>query len=152
VLSEKHTIRFIFHDFASLPHACGEVTQSSSELCHGYQWKVQLYEYPGGDTDSDTKNVDLSLFLVCVSVNRDDCEVRAKFAIRVPSGGLSTGFFDKLFRNRERAWGRRKFLRQEKVLDPSKGFLVDGNLTIELDIQVYMDKLPAWEPIHCSWI
>jgi hypothetical protein len=38
------------------------------------------------------------------------------------------------------------FLPRARVLDPSKGFLVDGKLTIEVDIQVYKDESPFWEP------
>jgi hypothetical protein len=38
------------------------------------------------------------------------------------------------------------FLHRAKVLDLSKCILVDGNLTVEVDIQVYKDKSPSWEP------
>jgi speckle-type POZ protein len=147
VLSEKHTIRVEFRNFANLPHDRGEETSSSALLCHGYQWELCIY--PGGDdAESNKDTVYLSLYLICLSVERGDWEVKVKtkLAFRVPSANFSTDLDDNIFSNKEGSWGDDDFLPRANVLDPSKGFLVDGNLTVEVDIQVYVNKLPAFRP------
>jgi speckle-type POZ protein len=152
VLSETHTIRVVFHDFANLPHDIYEETRSSALCCHGYQW--QLILYPGGDDFTSEDEVFVSLYLKCISA-KDDCQVKAKFAFRVPSANYSeisrddwvvdeTLLFSK--QNPSRGCGHYDFLLRSEVLDPSKGFLVDGNLTIEVDIQVYMENFAAFRP------
>jgi speckle-type POZ protein len=144
VLSELHTFRVVFHDCENLPldHR-GDFTTSSALPCHGYQWQLLLF--PGGK-NSLSNTAHMSLYLKCVSVEQDDCEVKAKHAFRVPSvGKVFTTGCAKLF-DKGRYWGCTDFLTRAELLDQSKGFLVDGNLTIEVDIQVYMDKASAWRP------
>jgi hypothetical protein len=147
VLSATHTIRVVFRDFANLTHARGESTRSSVLLCHGYQWKLELY--PGGHNQSDEDEVYVSLYLRCVSaaVESDGYKVKAKHAFRVPSANYSRGMGEYVFCGTPKSWGFPDFLLRSNVLDPSKGFLVDRNLTIEVDIQVYKDESsPFWEP------
>jgi hypothetical protein len=147
VLSEMHRIRVVFHDFATLPHSRAEKTTSSALLCHGYQWKLQLY--PGGHLDSYEDEVWVSLYLHCVSAEQDDIKVKAKSTFFVPPVNYSRDDWvdehEFLFRDASGTGYKNIFLRSD-VLDPSKGFLVDGNLTIEVDIQVYMEKLAAFRP------
>jgi speckle-type POZ protein len=138
VLSETHTIRFVFHNFEKLPHNRDEITESSASLCHGYQWKLRLY-------NSNTVH-HLSVYLYCVSAKQDDCIVKAKYAFRIPSANHSKVSAECLFGNEGTPGGSYNFLLRSDVLDPSKDFLVDGNLTIEVDIQVYKDASPFWEP------
>jgi speckle-type POZ protein len=148
VLSEKHTIRFVFHDFEELNHKRGKSTKSSASLCHGYQWGLELY--PGGVCQSSSNNIYLSLTLHCVSTKGNNaCEVRAKYAFRVSSVTSVAKEYRslaKIFDKRKGGWGRKNYIRRDCVLDPSEGFLVDGNLTIEVDIQVYKEESPFWEP------
>jgi speckle-type POZ protein len=66
-------------------------------------------------------------------------------AFRVPSANYSQDLGEYLYRN-GKTWGLSDFLPRADVLDPSKGFLVNGNLTIEVDIAVFVDKLPAFRP------
>jgi speckle-type POZ protein len=141
VLSEMHTIRGVFHDFENLPHKRGKCTTSSSVWCHGFQW--QLHLYPGGHKTSKEGTVHLSVYLRCVSAESVDCKV--KFAIRIPSANCSVDAGEFLFRQKLHR-GCPNILLRSEVLDPSKGFLVDGNLTIEVDIQVYKDESLFWEP------
>jgi speckle-type POZ protein len=146
VLSETHTIRVVFHGFANLPHARGDQTASSALLCHGSQWKLRLY--PGGQNVSNEDEVYLSVFLYCVSMESDNCKVKAKCTFRVP---LADGIYSRdmgvgAFCRKSTGMGFNDFILRSDVLDPSKGFLVDGNLTIEVDIQVYKDASPFWEP------
>jgi speckle-type POZ protein len=152
VLSEEHTIRFVFHDFVNLPHERNKDTISSA-LCHGYQWELQLS--PGGNDQSNDDTVHLSLYLNCVSAQRGEGDVKAKSAFRVPSTNYGRDLGENLYQKTASAWGfgYSHFLLRSDVLDPSIGFLVDGNLTIEVDIQVYVDKvyvdtLPAFRPKH----
>jgi hypothetical protein len=149
VLSETHTIRVVFLDFANLPHNRDEVTKSSVVLCHGYQWKLILY--PGGDLRSSSNMVCLSAYLSCVSAEKDDCQVKAEFIIRELStaagGDVESWNVDNIFDDESSVLGWEDFRLRSDVLDPSsKGFLVDGNLTIEVDLQVYVDKPPLWGP------
>jgi speckle-type POZ protein len=144
VLSEKHTIRFVFHDFATLPHERGKCTKSSSSLCHGYKWQLEVY--PGGNSQSSEDTVHLSQFLHCVSPTQEDCKVRTKYAFRIPSANYSIDSGEHVFCRESTGMGYNDFRLRSDVLDPSKGYLVDGNLTIEVDIQVYMEKLAAFRP------
>jgi speckle-type POZ protein len=151
VLSETHTIRVVFRDFENLPHSRHDETASSVLLCHGYQWKLQLY--PGGNIDFGEDEVYLSLYLECVSA-KDDCKVNAKSAFRIPSANYSDEkrddwkdvYYSNIFCQDDSIGGYDDFRLRSGVLDPSEGFLVDGNLTIEVDIQVYKDASPFWEP------
>jgi speckle-type POZ protein len=143
VLSETQTIRFVFHDFENLPHDRDEETISSVLLCHGYQWNFQLY--PGGYYHSK-EAVYLSVYLHCVSAEQEDCKVKAKYAFRIPSANHSSYMGEDTFCRKSKVMGLPNFRRRSDVLDPSKDFLVDGNLTIEVDIQVYKDASPFWEP------
>jgi hypothetical protein len=50
------------------------------------------------------------------------------------------------------SWGESNYAKRDDVLDSSKNYLPDGNLTVEVDIQVMLDKPPAWTPTNtvCS--
>jgi speckle-type POZ protein len=145
MLSEMHTIRVVFHDFEKLPHKRCKSTKSSASLCHGSQWQLRLY--PGGDCKSNSNTVYTSLHLQCVFAELDDRKVKAKFAFRVPSTNYSKVSAECLFdSDGAPATPAGNFLLRSDVLDPSKDFLVDGNLIIEVDIQVYKDASPFWEP------
>jgi hypothetical protein len=151
--SKKHTIRFVFHDFEGLNHKHGETMKSSTSLRHGYQWKLLLY-YPGGSNQSDKDTVCLSIFLEGALVEQDDSKVKAKYTFRVtsvaslgkePLGKELTSETAKMFGKRK-GWGINNAIRQDSFLNPDIGFLVNGTLTIEVNIQVYNDKSPSWGP------
>jgi hypothetical protein len=81
VLSEKHTIRFVFHDFEKLPHERElDTTTSSVVLCHGYKWKLELS--PGGDYLSGEDEVYIAICLYCVSLESDN-RLQSKDKIRI---------------------------------------------------------------------
>jgi speckle-type POZ protein len=146
VLSKKHTIRVVFHNFANLPHDRLKHTECPVTLCHGYEWKVLLF--PGGDATSNRDTVHVSLYLDCISGESYDYEFKAKYAVRVPSADYSEDIDrdEHIYRSGASVLGYSDFLVRNKVLDPSTVLLVDGNLTIEVDIQVYVDKLHAFRP------
>jgi hypothetical protein len=141
VLSEMHTIRVVFHDFANLPNNRGVLTKSAVMICHGYQWKLLLF--PGGSIKSNISTVHLSFGLQCVSAQSGDCEVKGKYAFRIPSANYSRNIWvneQHIFSKDSFCFGYSNFLLRSDVLDLSNGFLVDGNLIIEVDIQVYRDE------------
>jgi hypothetical protein len=151
VWSEKHTIRFVFLDFANLPDDRDESTISPAALCHGYRWQLRLY--PGGAAESGSGRVYVSLDLICILAENDYCEVKAKCAFRVPLApsqetlGASTDDEPWIFsKQTEDYWGNPDFLVRSHVLNHALGYLVNGNLTIEVDIKVYKDEAPAWRP------
>jgi speckle-type POZ protein len=142
-LSKKHTIRVVFHNFEKLPHDRDEYTESPVTLCHGYQWKLALF--PGGDDESPKDTVHLSLYLDCVSADSNDCKVKAKSSFRIPSTNYSTGIhmYGHVYKSGANVLGCEDFLRRSRVLER---YLVGGNLTVEVDIQVYMETLPIFRP------
>ena len=139
------TIRTQFHDFADLPSERYDCTESPVLQCHGLEWQIQLY--PGGDTESSEDDVFISLRLWCKSCTNTN-KIKAKFNIRVPSAGrVVDGAFHKFFK-KDVAWGFNEYAKREDVLKPSNNYLPDGNLTVEVDIQVMLDKPPVWTPTN----
>ena len=151
VESEWKTIRAVFHNFASLPSKRGDVTRSPVLECHGFKWKVVII--PGGDTNSKEDEVYLSIFLKALSCSSTK-KIKAKSIFRIPSAGTSKGggTWDIFGANEFQMWGQRDYKLRSLVLKPSNNFLVGGNLTVEVDIQVMLDKLPTWTPTNtvCS--
>jgi hypothetical protein len=139
VLSEPNTIRFIFHDFVDLI-PIPIFTESPAAPCHGYEWKVKLYPFGGLGHNNSMVCLDLA----CVSPKRGEWEVKAKYTLRVKKESSELVLGDGLCVRKIQ--GSAPSTPRVDVLDPSKGYLVDGNLTIEVDIQVYIEKLPAFRP------
>ena len=152
-LSEWKTIRAVFHNFEELPSERGHQTESKVLKCHGLEWQIQLF--PGGDSNSSEEDVFVSIFLSsmsCTSTNK----IRAKYRIRVPSAGRSAG--NKKFdifspedsndvANESQDWGH-DIVKRNVVLKASNNCLVDKKLTVEVDIQVVLDKPPTWTPTN----
>ena len=157
VASEWKTIRAVFPNFAGLPSERGDVKSSAVLKCHGFGWTVDLY--PGDDTVSSEEDDFVSLYLSCKSCTNTN-KIRAKRRFRIPSAGKARGGkrFDiyspstSSSTNEGPAWGFRNYAKREDVLNSSKNYLVDGNLTVEVDIQVMLDKPPTWTPTNtvCS--
>jgi hypothetical protein len=63
---------------------------------------------------------------------------------------MSGGGYFNIFRTNP--WGYNNYATREDVLNMSNNYLVNGNLTVEVDIQVMLDKPPAWTPTNtvCS--
>ena len=53
-----------------------------------------------------------------------------------------------MFSRQDDIWGFDDYAKREDVLGPFMNYLVDGNLTVEVDIQVMLDKPPAWTPTN----
>jgi hypothetical protein len=86
----------------------------------------------------------VKLDLAHVSRKRGDREVKAKYIFRVKTDSSEQVLCDGLYM-KGKTLGKKPLISREEVLDLSKGYLLDGNLTIELDIQVYMEKT-LWRP------
>jgi len=141
--SEWHTIRAVFHNFADLPHHRGERVDSSTMECHGHVWTVTLY--PRGTPESKDDD-QVAIFLGCVSPVKGMVEVKANYRIRIPSSGKSFRSRQKRVFGPRKSLGWKDFANRSEVLGDQSGFLVDGNLTVEVDIQVAQDRLPTWTP------
>ena len=148
--SEWKTIRAVFPNFAELPSQRGNVTLSPVLKCHGLEWRIQLY--PGGDRQSSEDDVFVSVFLRSESCSMTN-KIKAKSIIRIPSAGRALGLGEKIHSpknsanaNEFQAWGIKDYAKREIVLNASKNYLVGGNLTVEVDIQTWQDKPPAWSP------
>ena len=155
VPSEWMTIRAVFHNFASLPSKLGDITKSPVLECHGLEWKVQLY--PGGSLNE----VFVALYLESLSCSRTK-KIKAQSRVRIPSAGTLKGGISgwDIFAPRNagteeyNSWGFETYALRSVVLDPSTNYLVRGtcNLTVEIDIQIMLDKPPTWTPTNtvCS--
>ena len=151
VASEWETIRAVFHNFAKLPSKRADRTDSPVLKCHGLEWQIMLF--PGGSRLSE-EDVSVSVYLHSRSCT-DTNEIKAKGRFRVPStgqAGVDTAFHTFSSEEAPKVWGLHNYAKREDVLDVSKNFLVGGNLTVEVDIQVMLDKHPVWTPTNtvCS--
>ena len=143
------TIRTTFHDVADLPSERDNYTDSPVHVSHGLEWQIRIY--PGGHSESREEDVFVSLFLSCKSCTNTN-KIKAKYKIRVPSAGRAVGGEAfRIFSHQENSWGCRywgyaDYAKRKAVLNPSKRYLVDGNLIVEVDIQILLDKPPIWTP------
>ena len=151
VASEWKTIRAVFPNFVGLPAKRGDFAESKVLKCHGLEWQIRLF--PGGNNKSSEENVFVSLYLhskSCTATNK----IRAKAGFRIPSAGKTRGggnfttFSSNNSANEWRSYGQPNYAKREDVLKRSKKYLVDGNLTVEVDIQVMLDKPPVWTPTN----
>ena len=151
VASEWKTVRAVFPNFAELPAGRDDFTESPVLKCHGLEWTIELY--PGGNDNSSEEDVCVSMYLRSES-STDTNKIKAKYKIRVPFAEMDEageGDSFKIF-SPEDVWGFHDCTTRADVLDASNKYLVDGNLTVEVDIQVMLDKPPTWTPTNtvCS--
>ena len=151
VPSEWVTNRVVFHNFAEVPAERGVGTSSPVFECHGLEWQIMLY--PGGFCTYSEGDLFISVYLCSKSCTKTN-KIRAKSKFRVPSAGWAEGGegFKIFGEATSTSWGHLDYAKREDVLDSSKKYLVDGNLTVEVDIQIMLDKPPVWTPTNtvCS--
>ena len=153
VASEWETIRAVFHNFSELPAKRDDLTESKVLKCHGLEWTIRLY--PGGHPNSSEEDVYVSMYLCSKSCTNTN-EIKTKYKMRIPSAGRAKGSGEetRIFSSKNtgnkltNSWGFDNYAKREDVLNPSKRYLVDGNLTAEVDIQVVLDKPPTWTPTN----
>ena len=138
VPSEWKRIRFVFHDFATLPHEIEDGIMSDVVECHGQNWSLELY--PGGDEESAGY---VSAYLQCDEVAPGQ-EVHARYCFHFGQEHFfctSVGD-DVVVYEDTNQWGEGKLVRRTDVLRRHgeqhwKNLLDDsGNFTVDVDIQV----------------
>lgn len=148
--SEWKTIRFVFHNFSQLSMERNRSTKSNVVECHGLRWRFDIF--PGGHAKSSKDEVFVSTVLACVSCSKTT-EIKARWKTRVPSAGKRNEgrwcvFADYGDEGISRYFGSFDFAKRSDVLDASKNYLVGGHLTVEIDIQVMLEKPPTWTPTN----
>ena len=152
--SEWHTIRAVFHNFSELPSKRGEGVFSETMNCHGYGWRIRIH--PGGialrSGDNEDAPQTLAVYLYLIDLPRDESGVKVVFNVRFPSNSKVVRLREFFHMSKRGAMNRgwKKLATREHVLNPSTGYLVDGNLIVEVDIQVLLDKPPTWTPTKTS--
>ena len=161
VFSPWKTMRFVVHDFALLTEEPNEKVKTGTLECLGRSWSLDVY--PRGRTDEvdvsegtsgrEDGEECVSIFLVCRrgSANKRDGPIKTRFSIDVPSAQLPDGdmvmvhsFFDE--GSKDIFYGYTEFGSRDKILDPANNYLIDGNMTIEIDLQIEVGDLPIWSP------
>lgn len=155
VFSPWKTMRFVVHDFALLTEEPNEKVKTGTLECLGRSWSLDVY--PRGRTDEvdvsegTSRREDgeeyVSIFLVCRrgSANNREGPIKARFSIDVPSAQLPDG--DRVMEHIFGIfYGYTEFGSRDKILDPANNYLIDGNMTIEIDLQIEVGDLPIWSP------
>ena len=147
MVSGWKTIRVVFHNFAELEQVRNEHVDSGKIECHGHNWKIQLY--PRGQTKS-TDDDQISLTLRCYDPPTNGLNV--KFNVGVLSAEYTKKSGTWFVFKRTSNWGWADYARRSQLLDPSKNFLQDGNLTVEVVLQVQQEEPTIWTPSNtvCS--
>ena len=155
------SIRAVFHNFASFDHGNGKKVDSPALPCHNLLWKIQLF--PGESHRTSTGEEVSSLSVLLNSVSCATANVKAEFSMRIITEGGSDDFniltqcsqtfgtdgfsFGRIGHTPSNpSWGMRGFVSRADVLDPRKGYLVDGNLIVDVDINVDFGTPPIWFP------
>ena len=110
---------------------------------------------PWGDAEASKHDDQVSIFLRCISAMKGTVKVKASFRIRIPSSGTCSSGTKKFVFDSGKELGWKDLANRSQVLNDQSGFLVDGNLTVEVDIQVAQDKLPTWTPsieVASAWM
>ena len=149
--SEYHTIRAVFHNFASLPAKRDDAVYSDPMECHGVEWRICLY--PGGCNDSEEDKEHLSIYLSCLSVLQGkEKQVKTVFRGSIHSGVAqkvlvsSMASTETVYQEGVTSTGWPNFVKRSIVLDPENKYLKDGNLVVDFDIRISQDKPPKWMP------
>ena len=148
--SEWKTIRAVFHNFSDLPSERHSIVDSPVLKCHRLEWQIRLF--PVGHGNSNVGYICLNLWSKSCT---ETSKIKAKSRIRIPSAGWTKDdgqqfniFSTTNAANEESAWRQSGYVRRQDVLAAYGNYLVDGNLTVEVDIQVMLDKPPVWIPTN----
>jgi hypothetical protein len=126
-------IRFLLHGFAELPHGVQHYSATSSIECYGYEWYLEVC--PGGAEDEYEGKV-----AVFLCFGTEDCKTPSHtFTIRVLKSDGTVFDTEDCDSTAEYA----DFGERTTVIEHC---LVDGTLTIEVDLQVRSKALQLWAP------
>ena len=148
VKSGWKTIRAVFHNFAGMPQEPGRYAKSDAMDCHGFPWEVRLYPRGFGAKLAAANGVNSSAEHVSIFVmNRSGRDLKVEMVFRVPSANFTRIHKMNLLK-KDGGTGWPKYVHRSTFLDQNKGFLIDGNLVVEVDIQAMIDKSPTWSPTN----
>jgi len=127
LLSKKRTLLWKFCSFEDNDQKRDEKVVGPDLNCHGISWALSVY--PRGDDYSSEETEYISVYLN----NESDKEVKVTFTLRV--GDISTTVERQDIED-GCGWGVENFIKRDKVLT----MLEDGDLLVEVDIQVFVEK------------
>ena len=156
VPSPWEKLRFVFHNFANLPHDSNAGVASDELDCHGYKWSLELY--PGGYVEDGYA----SIYLRCGGMAHDE-EVHVKFSIRFGSDeiylSITTGCTTaSVYTGENDYWGEDRAIKRRDVLKwtrdedhPFKDFLdSNGSLCVDVDLQVGVPRSSSYKPVNST--
>ena len=154
VLSEPRTIRVVVHDFEQLPGLC---TTTPVLDCHGLKWTVQIYP-KGFRQVAEGEETYVAVVLTCETCGKENREVGVLMHVTVPANGHNSfvtssanrGAAIRILRPGMSIIGNKRFAERAAVLDPENGFLVNGNLTLEIDIRILQPQCRIWTPTDAT--
>ena len=130
-------IRAVFQNFADLPSAARACVESPVLECHRHKWQISLWS--GGDNAVTSQTI--SLYLHHLTPTRVRTEVSMRISSKVQDW---TQFL--VFCTKQKGWGVKNFFKRSDILDPSKGILSNGNLTVDVSIRVMVSDDQIWSP------
>lgn len=130
-LSEKRSIAWRFCAFADMPQKNGERFRSKSLECHGFSWYLALY--PRGNRTSTDGEEFVSVYL-CKKKGGGKA-VKAEFSFRLGSS-VRINTISVNFENAKTGHGCPEIVKRDKALT----LLTNGDLLIEVDLQVHVDS------------
>ena len=137
------SMKFVIHNFAKRPEIRGNCFKTPCIEAHGVPWYLCIY--PRGNVKSNESVEYVTCFLAANIAPEDaDQTIEAKF--KLSFGDLSLVNSSIRTFSAEHEWGRHDCFKREDILDPSKDYLVDGTLTFDVDIQIFVPAKCSWEP------
>jgi hypothetical protein len=145
LLRKVETMKFKIHDFVHCEEKRGQYRITPTLKAHGYNWKLQIYPY--GDHRSSTETEHVSCFLHYFASPNDREEPSAKVTYRVATHQTDTQLcaFSVGKGKCSTSWGLENFIKRKKILEKYLND-DDGSLTIEIDIQIAVDRKIIWYP------
>uniref|UniRef100_A0A7S1YJL8 SAP domain-containing protein n=1 Tax=Grammatophora oceanica TaxID=210454 RepID=A0A7S1YJL8_9STRA len=127
---------FLFPEFADLPHECGDCVLTPFVSCFGFSWQLVLF--PGGSRQSRNKDCSISICLRCVGASTMNVTqtplMRSSMSVMDCKKGPALTRFSV---SRVQKLGFIDFMKRSDVLNPSKGYLVDGSLRVVVFIRIH---------------
>lgn len=136
-LSHVESMTFTMHDFlAGNQEKRGEMFFTPPIKAHGWWWKLCVY--PRGSRSSNASDVYVSVFLTRCIYKCIPCKSNVEVQYTMTPASRNAICRRKFTRSNKNCWGWFDFIKRSDLLDPTKKFLIDGSLSIDVDLQVYV--------------
>lgn len=135
---DRFSQTWVISDFSRSREEIGEEIRSSAFPGRDedkFEWRLRLNH---NGRDEDTRDY-VSLFLLLVSCKVPEVRVRFKFSI-LTGGPQEVNVKDSMVAERFTegdAWGSKRFIRRDLLLDPARGFLPGDKLTLYCELSVF---------------